>query len=244
MKEIARVIRTQNPDILGVLETVGWGENDEETINKFSKTVALPHRVFTKANTQYDMTLFSRVAPREAQSIREGLWHAVTIAIYDIASLGEVAVTLLHLNPKDEDSRIAEIEVITELLHPYPYKILMGDFNSLSPHDPYNREELRTLFEAQGLTKFGSASLRFDCIRLIEERGFVDAMTALCKPFTPTVPTPANKDSAHAAPLRLDYLFVSQELQPFLQDARIVCDADTDRTSDHYPIVVDLNLNF
>ena len=64
-------------------------------------------------------------------------------------------------------------------------------------------------------------------------------MRALKKPFVPTVPTPSNEDKMHAAPLRLDYIFISPGLQPFLKDATILRTPLANIASDHYPLVVD-----
>jgi len=233
---IAKIVRDAKPDILGLLETVGWQNNN---LTGFSKTVGLPHAFFSKANTKYDMALLGMHAPREVINIQEGFWHTVVRVVYSIAPIGDLAIFLAHLNPKDVDARFQEVQRIIALARPYRHVILMGDFNSLSPHDPYDHIALLRLLRERGIEKFGRDRLQFDCINFVESLGFIDVMRALKKQFISTVPTPSNQDPMHAVPLRLDYMFISQGLTPFLKDAVVLRTPLTDSASDHYPLVVD-----
>jgi len=54
------------------------------------------------------------------------------------------------------------------------------------------------------------------------------------------VPTPANKDAAHAAELRLDYAFTTPKLARLVTSYQVLKDESTDRASDHYPICIAL----
>ena len=57
-----------------------------------------------------------------------------------------------------------------------------------------------------------------------------------------SVPTRANADFMHAAAMRLDYALLNGVLAArCAAHARLVRDEETDRLSDHYPLVVDLS---
>lgn len=231
-----------SPDIVGILEATAWGEDDARLIQEFASRVESPHYFFAKANTKYDMALFSRF-PFTASSFTEKFWHTVVIATFSTREVGNIAVAMVHLNPKQEDERVEEVKHVCNLLTPYEHSIVMGDFNALSPHDPYDRERLRTNLNKSGVTKFGTDDLAFDTITLMEARGFKDARMIAAAPFIPTVPTPVNQDVDHAAELRLDYLFLTPSLSPYLKGIQVVRNPQTDTASDHYPIVAEFDLN-
>ena len=222
-----------------MLETVGWGEKE---LREFTQAAGLPHSFLGKANTKYDMALLGTPAPFGVINIQEGFWHTVVQATYRITSIGDLTGFLAHLNPRDPNARLQEVRRLIELTRSFPHTVLMGDFNSLSPHDPYDHQALLKLLHEQGIAKFGIETLQFDCIKFIESQGFIDVMRALQKPFTPTVPTPANDDKMHAAPLRLDYVFISAGLRPFLRQATTVTTPLADIASDHYPVLADFDL--
>ena len=57
-----------------------------------------------------------------------------------------------------------------------------------------------------------------------------------------SVPTMINEDFMHAAPMRLDYALLSPALVHACEvSSRLVRDADTERLSDHYPLLTDLD---
>ena len=57
-----------------------------------------------------------------------------------------------------------------------------------------------------------------------------------------SVPTLINEDAMHAAPMRLDYALLSPALAASCEvTSRLVRDADTERLSDHYPLLTDLD---
>ena len=57
-----------------------------------------------------------------------------------------------------------------------------------------------------------------------------------------SVPTLINEDAMHAAPMRLDYALLSPALAASCEvTSRLVRDAETERLSDHYPLLTDLD---
>lgn len=231
-KQISQFIIDQKLNILGCEEV--------DDLKEFSDAI-LPYNFFAKANTRHNLAFLATKSPLRIIQINEGFWHTVVLSVYSITQLGEVAIVLLHLNPRDEDARLAELEKLMPIVKPFSHCILMGDFNSLSPSDPYNHSDLLTTFQDIGLKKFGTTSLRFDCINFLKNHGLMDVMDALQKPFMATVPTPTNVDFEHAATLRLDYMFISPSLVTYLTNAEVIKNKITGTISDHYPILADFN---
>lgn len=239
LQEITEIVRQTQPDILGILEANRWGAEEQRIVRAFSKDIGLPHYFFAKSNTEYDLALFSKEQPIAIAAHREHVHHSAIFAEFSFSDTNQLLVTLVHLNPFTEDARVTEIQKIIEALAARGSKntVLMGDFNMLSPHDPYDHHQLLTTLQAQGIKKFGETALRFDAFRTLESAGYHDAMALTTQSFTPTVPTPANADYAHAAPLRLDYIFVSPALASSLTNAHVITAPPADRASDHYPLV-------
>lgn len=235
---ITRIVQNIRPTILGVLEANGWDTHVEERKN-FAANVGLPFLYIAKANTAYNVALLSAPKPEKQYHENEDFWHTCLVTIYEFPRIGRIAIILLHLNPKTEDARVQEIKKIIDTIQPFEHVILLGDFNSLSPSDPYNRRELMRQLQRQHITKFGANELDFRVIHYLENHQLIDVMHALQKPFVPTVPTTFNQDKDHAIPVRLDYFFVSKNLTPFLLDAQVVRNSDTEMGSDHYPVYVD-----
>jgi exonuclease III len=115
----------------------------------------------------------------------------------------------------------------------------MGDMNSLSPDDGYDQAIIRGFNDMQ-LKKFTTdGELRFDAILKILSTEYTDSAVKLKKNKEYTVPTTINEHSAHSN-MRLDYVFLSQSLVSYIQDYKVVKNKLTDRASDHYPVVVEL----
>lgn len=243
LQNIATVVRRENPDILGVLEANGWSDNGQRTLRSYSEAIGLPYYFLSKSNTEYDLALFSKEQPIAITAHREHVHHSVISAEFSFSDHDPILITLVHLNPFNEDARVAELQKLATMLAEHKTKktVLMGDFNLISPHDPYNHQALLATLQAQGIKKFGETALRFDAFHVLESTGFRDAMALTNQPFAPTVPTPANADYAHAAPLRLDYIFVSPALITSLTAAHVITAPPADRASDHYPLVADFN---
>ena len=238
LDNIAEVVRAERPDFLGMLEAATWNKGGP-ILKRFAAQVGLPFSHFVKSNTRYDLAFFCGSTPLRIKKFFKGFWHSAVLVELSVESVGTIALVLLHLDPRQEAYRLNELERVRTITARYTHVVLMGDFNSLSPHDPYDRVALMALLRKRGIKKFGIQDLKFDCIELIESFGFVDVMHALQKPFASTVPTLMNTDASHADHLRLDYIFISPSLRTYLTDAVILQTPSTNIASDHYPLVAD-----
>lgn len=234
---IAAIVRTVSPDVLGVLEANGWQEGD--TLTVLANETALPYTDLAVAPTGFHLATLTAHPPIRFIREQEGFHHAVSGAVVAHKTCGEIAVLFYHANPFSEDVRVQEITRLAELVRTFPSAVVMGDFNALSPHDPYDADFLVQLRNA-GIKKFGDAQLRFDAVTVWEAAGMVDVAQLLHIPFTTTAPTPWNRDHMHTVPVRLDYAFVTENLVAHVHSVTVLKNDDTDQASDHYPLVLEL----
>jgi exodeoxyribonuclease-3 len=147
----------------------------------------------------------------------------------------------VHLSPVSEEARLLEIKEVLSRAKKFSKSIIMGDLNSLSPHDSYNTENLVKILKEKNIIKYGENVLRFDVIKEIENEGYKDVRMITGQAFIPTTPTPYNKDPYHVAELRIDYAFVSNNMLGEVKKYEVIKDKKTDYASDHYPIYIELN---
>lgn len=238
LEQIFKVIKEVNPDICGILEAVGWHDRKEE-ISELAKKHGYEFFEIAKANSRHNIAVISKIT-LNVSALNENIRHAVLNA--EVAS-GEFAGTLFsfcHLSPVDEDMRLIEVNEILKNNADYKNKVVMGDFNSLSPHDPYDRDKILKVMQEKNIKKYGENTLRFDVINTFEDAGYTDAAIIAKYPFTTTVPTPFNTDPFHADALRIDYAYVSEGLKGKVKNFAVYKTPDSDQASDHYPVYFEL----
>lgn len=238
LSRILQAVRAARPDVLGILEAVNWQRDRKKRFVLFSHRAGFRYRLFSPSNTRHHLALFSRLPLGEHAAVRQGFRHSLIQAAIPVRGFGDITLFLVHFDPRGEDERLRELERVVARARRVRHAVIFGDLNALSPHDPYPKGAARELL-ARGIKKFGTRGLRFDCVRSLEAAGFIDAARIVGMPFTATVPTPMNRDPMHAAPLRLDYAFVSRSLAPYVQDARVIRNRVTRQASDHYPLLVE-----
>jgi endonuclease/exonuclease/phosphatase family metal-dependent hydrolase len=238
ISELTEYTNQSNIDVFCLQETNNWDDGNPSQLTRFAKETGHPNSVFGDSNTEYKLSTLSRVPIISSEVHTIGFWHsAIHIEVpYQNDSLH---VWNIHLDPRDEDHRLEEARKLVELTQTEHLVIIEGDFNSLKRSDnyPFN---LASDFADQGIKKFGDGSLRYDVTDYLEEAGFVDVAEKLGNTEN-TVPTPANTDKFHAAKLRLDYIFVSKGLIQAVKSIKVVKSYLTDKISDHYPLIMELN---
>lgn len=236
--DLVAFIAGHAPDLVCLQETNGWDEDGGRRAKEFARAVGLPHYVVGKSNTSFDLATFSRAPFVESTVHTDGFWHC---AIHTAVPYGDgiLHVWNLHLDPRDEQSRLAESARLLERMGGERMIVAMGDLNSLSAADGYPLE-LGARLRAKGIAKFGNAEVRHDVMDGLADGGLVDVAHAFGT-HEWTVPTPANTDADHAERLRLDYLLASPQVAPFVRAAIVDRNERTDRISDHYPLVVTLD---
>jgi len=238
LKYLSRAIKKMNPDICGILEAVGW-EKERIDLQKIARDLEFSFFKVVKANSKYNIAIFSKI-PLDVKNIKKEIKHVTLEAKIKTGSFKNLGIFFVHLSPVSEDERLKELKELTRHIKKYSKVIVMGDFNSLSSHDPYNHKKLLEAFKKNKVTKYGIERLDFDVIKKIQHLGFIDAVDYLKLPFIATTPTASNEDLNHATKIRIDYAFLSKNILTNLKKVKIIKNKLTDKASDHYPIYIDL----
>ena len=107
------------------------------------------------------------------------------------------------------------------------------------PGWPIDYAPMRALLDG-GFADTGHATSRRTALERASEAGGGEAVLAAAQNHS--VPTLINEDAMHVAAMRLDYALVNRPLSERCAiSSWITRDARTERLSDHYPLVVDLN---
>jgi exodeoxyribonuclease-3 len=231
-------IKNVNPDIGVLLECWSW--EAEKEFKKFAAKLGYPYYYLSVSNTKHHLGLISRIKPKKIKMHKKNFHHSVLQAQF--AAPFDFTIFGIHLSPKAEDIRLQEAKRLIKLAQNASPAIITGDFNSLSPADCYNEKKLITQFKKQNIIKFGNGKLEKRVIGTMLRSGLVDIYKSHHRgqKLHYSVPSRCNKDQEHATKMRLDYAFVSKTLAPRITASRIVKNQYSDRSSDHYPLLLNL----
>jgi exodeoxyribonuclease-3 len=244
---IAEYVDRREPDVLGVAELCGWRDCGRARMRHFADLTGLRHWVLCESRSTFDVGLLARRPLGPRITLREGVSNGLLLAEVPLENAEPIAVMVLHLSPGDEDTRRRELDAVASHAWGRDRLVVMGDMNALSPSDlaEYRRADVFSRVRAAGHTKYGTEHLRTDAMAYVLGFGLVDAVRVMRGdgPFVPSVPTPFSRDPHHnVAEVRLDYILVSADLAQRVIDARIDASRDTDRLSDHRPVLATLDL--
>lgn len=233
---IISAIKQESPDVLIVNEANNFSADDNKIARRFSEEICLPYYSIALTEWGYDVAVFSKLPFEQSTVLMSGRRAAALVEVD--SKFGPLSIVGAHLNPESEDVRLLEIKEIIASQKEHKNRIIMGDLNSLSRMDDYRPEIIKGFNEKQ-IKKFTrDGKPRFEVIDEIVKAEYHDAAYPGHNKET-TVPTPSNKDIAHAD-LRLDYIFMSESLLSHLTDYKVVKNEDTDKGSDHYPVIATL----
>lgn len=235
--ELRDFVDEQDLDVLCIQEANGWADGTPTQLEGFANATGLSDWVYGDSNTRFKLATLSKSPITDSEVHTDGFWHSAVHSIIQDGT-GPLHIWNVHLNPGNEDQRLAEAKLLISLIDPDERTLVMGDFNSLSRTDEYP-EDLISELAAKGITKFGTDNLRYDVTDFFNEAGLVDVAASLAS-HTNTVPTPANQDVYHAAELRLDYMFATQGLAKAIKRIEVVKTPLAGSISDHYPVVATL----
>lgn len=236
---LADYINGHAPDVLCLQEANGWDADGQKVAKEFADKAGMPNPVFGVSNTPYHLAILSRTPLTSSKVQTEGFCHcAIQARVPYGDGDGDLQLRNVHLDPRTEDQRVAEAKLLLTMMGTSQPTLAMGDLNSLSPDDAYPADLLEQLLK-QGVKKFGETELRFDVMKTFAAGGLTDVAHKLGTADS-SVPTPANADADHAAKLRLDYLLADQKALPLVTSVVVEKTAQTDRISDHYPLVITL----
>jgi endonuclease/exonuclease/phosphatase family metal-dependent hydrolase len=228
------VIRAESPDVLSIVEANGFLELESGKLGMAG--VAGP------APSGFHVVLLTRPPlMAEIDCVQtDGFRHACLATRLHLGGGRRIPVLVTHLNPFLEEARLAEAERIVALLPEGEPALVLGDLNGLSPFDPITPESVERLLpqyrdatgavERRALTRLGDAGLKDLALEHPDaDRG-------------PTYPTAGGWPS-EGPPIRIDYALATRSTPVTVVGYRVVRTAWTDRASDHYPVVADLEID-
>lgn len=237
--KIIRFINKTKPDVLGLSELNGWDLNNQAKFKYFKSKAGFKYSLFGKTKTGYHLGLFSKYPLINESFAQKGFHHGLLTAGIKYKNQN-TKILLTHLDPNRESARLKEAKILKDVVRNTNRHLLMGDFNSLSRKDKYDKVKLLKIFKSIGLKKFGTNRIQSNVIEQFYKMDLVDAVRKFSKKFEYSVPTTFNQDWEHATKLRLDYIFVSKTLAPAIKSARILRTKETNALSDHFPVLLEL----
>lgn len=230
--------KEQRFDVLCLQEINGWEDKDYERLKDFADRAGYTDYQFGNSNSEYKLISFTTLPVTMHTVHVEGFWHCIVETRVKFGDT-DLVILNLHLDPWKEDPRLREVERLLEIIDPSKPTILIGDFNSISRADTYPPEFLNELRKRK-IIKFGQNELDFRVTDCLAAAGFVDVAAQL-KHFETTVPTLYNRDEDHEVPARIDCAYVSSGVLSLVKDFAVLKSEETDKISDHYPIVLTLS---
>jgi len=235
---LIKTIKSINPDIAVLLECWDWEEKKQ--FKKFAEKLGYPYYYFSSSNTKHHIGLVAKIKPAKIKKYRKNFHHSVLQAHFDQPL--DFNIFGVHLSPKTEAARLEEAKRIIKLAESNQPAIVIGDFNSLSPLDGYNEKKLIGQFQKNNISKFGKNKLEKRAIAKILKAGLIDIykIQHQDKKLHYSVPSQYCQDCDHAAKMRLDYAFIDKSLIKIVTASKIIKNRLTDKSSDHYPLVLEL----
>ncbi len=233
------VVREASPDVLVVNECVGWFPSNERA-DAIAACLGADYRV-AQCVSNFDLAFFSRFPIRaiETPESTTTFTHGVARATLDVDGR-PMTVTGAHLDFRDERTRADEVGAMLAWLGPPGDELaaIVGDLNAITTGD-----------EVLGIEGDAVADIPDDecpewlfqrypprAIARLQRAGWVDA-------FRTRHPDDAGYTMSTDEPnARYDYVFLSPGAARGLRDAEVVTRAPASNASDHFGVVVDLEL--
>lgn len=244
------IVRAENPDFLGIQEAEHFDDENIKAMVRLSRDNDLEYYALapgTPSKTKkkkLHVASFSKTPfenPQNESPIKpyKGFANAGLETVVK-TDLGLISIANIHLSPWSEEDRIRELQQVMHSQRDYENRIILGDLNSLSPYDNYDKDTVAKMNDKQRAKFTRDESLVFDVIKFAESQGYIDSRTYTSEPLW-TVPTKLGEDEAHIKiHKKLDYILVAGPLAERITDVRVVKNDATDVASDHYPLVVEI----
>lgn len=235
---IIDIINNESPDFLMINEANTFEREENKKLKLLAEKTGLPnYHLALSGEYDYHVAVFSKLPFSKLEEIKPLMRAGINIVLK--TEIGEVSIIGTHLTPYTEAQRLPEIKRIIETQKSFPNKILMGDMNSLSPHDGYDESMIKDFNEMQMKKFTENRKLCFNAIHKIESAGYKDVGFLQKQNKIYTAPTSINEANAHSN-MRLDYFFVSENLLEKVINYKVLKDDLTEKSSDHYPVIMEL----
>ncbi|WUJ12371.1 endonuclease/exonuclease/phosphatase family protein [Actinoplanes sp. NBC_00393] len=239
---IIEVVKAERPDILALQELRDFPRYDRTT--HFATSVGMtPHLARS--------VLGQPVAVLVRPPLQLGKRAAVTWRLHHAAAVAEVATTAgplrvvsTHLNPFWPYRRMREARWLAARYFG-DRTLIAGDLNGLAPGVDHTEAlaALPAMYRRRHLDPDGTVAT--GAIAAFADAGFTDLWPAAGpgpgSDAGETVPTTGLRGHEFGS-TRLDYVLAGSAVAPLARDMRVVRGGTAEHASDHYPVVVDLDI--
>lgn len=233
-------VKEMDPEIVAYQE---MNQFTQDGLEEFAKRYGHPYAVMSKLDG-YPVALSSKYPIVNVQKVVDNMWHA-----YLYANVNNIHVFVIHFSPFSYEKRQHEIRQVlahAALLPQHEEIIIMGDFNSLSEDDAsHHTSEMEKAMQDREkkeshVRNLNSGKIDYTVMNIIKEAGYLDTFWLKNDSLVSTVPT---KKYGTPSTRRIDYIWVNPVLADKLISTTIIQDETTDVISDHYPVLVEFDLD-
>lgn len=229
IESVIKLIKSENPNLV-VLNEIPINFIDLPNLQKLANRLNLPNFCSAKSSISDNHTvLFSNLKLKDGIALPE--LHNSSVVVTVETDMGIFSVAGVHLAPNTEDTRLNEIKSVISKQQGIMQKIILGDFNSISPENKVKSKNLSNSKEPE---------TRYDVINFIRNSGYFDSAFKTNSEQKPTVTVTQDGEITYYN-LRLDYVFLSYSFENQVVDYRVLDTPETNTISDHYPIVVSIS---
>lgn len=230
--------KAQQADVIAYQELVNISG---EELKALGKSIDHPYTALAKEKG-YSVGISSKYPITDVKRVIEGMHHG-----FMAVKIEDLNFVVVHLSPFKYEKRREEVGLITDSLQRWAITkkvLIMGDMNSLAASDSmsYNRHDrLTPMLKSDSSSHLSNASngkLDYEVPAFLIQKGFIDTWSMKTKGFNFSYPTLVFGPVPEASKERIDYIFISPDLQKNATKPIIVKDAMTDQLSDHYPISI------
>jgi len=225
----------QNPDIFAIQEA---NKFTEESLAALAKSYGHNYSAIVKL-TGFPVALTSKYPIKDIERINTGMTHG-----FIIAKILDFNIVVLHLNPHNYETRRAEIKIVLDKIKANKATdklLVMGDFNSYSPLYTANFADgvlvntLRQRELANPSHKYlDNGQLDFKVQQSVLDFGLLDVIYQLEQL------DPKNAKVINPTKNKIDYIYSSKDIMPYVVSGNFIKDDFTAKYSDHLPIIIHL----
>jgi endonuclease/exonuclease/phosphatase family metal-dependent hydrolase len=237
-KLVLSVIARSRPDVLALQEAAGFPPEEGDGLARYAARLGMTG-IVGRAGSGLHVALLARpeLALELVAHDGHGFRHAALAGRIRLDSHRSLALLVAHLDPFDEDARLAEAGRLLDMVGIAAPGLVLGDFNGLSPADTLDPEHVARL-----LPQYRARGTDVECrgVGRLLAGGLVDLAQALSgADRSPTYPT-ARDPHPEGPPIRIDYVMATPPAAGWARRYKVVRTEVSDRASDHYPVACDL----
>jgi exodeoxyribonuclease-3 len=239
---VCELVRSAQPDVLVLQECNGFELDGFRTLYAVERELGM-RGVLAQAQSGFHVALFVRGGRVVTSHFLQRQFHHALIAATIEVGAARLGIVGTHLCPFSGEARLLEAQHVLRFVR-QPNVFVVGDLNSLSPHDAATYELGHWLPRRRSRHLVGgTGALDTRAIAALEQCDLVDTYRAQ-RAETPPAPTCMTRlrSGWENYQVRIDYIFATSALAARVTRHERMDGALVDRASDHHPLFVDVDL--